>query len=227
MSFSRICGVAAIGFAAIIFLLNATIVVPAGMPTTGAGLGEVTTFFSTHGGAVALSSTFIPAAWVLATLFGAGAVAALWSRERERGEAWSLVGFAGLILQNATFAAVTATRLALAETATRDGSGTAGLWALHEALFTLNGTFLALALTGLSLAGLRSRLIRPWHATLGFVAATLLFSSATLTPLVMDRGGALALLGLAGWLIWVAWIVIYGLALIRPAPDRHHRPAAA
>ncbi|WP_035770228.1 hypothetical protein [Arthrobacter castelli] len=219
MSFSRVCGVAAIGFAAIILLVNALVLVPAGMPTTGAAISDVVTFFSTESTAIGLASAFTAPAWVLATLFGAGAVAATWRSEYERGEAWSLVGLAGLILQNGNFVAVIAVRLALASTAADDHNVTVGLWALQEALFTLNGTFLAVALIGLSLSGQRSGLIRPWHAAIGFTAAGLQFSSAVLTPLIMDRGGFLGLLGLAGWLLWVVWIVIYGIVLIRLAPS--------
>ena len=96
-----------------------------------------------------------------------------------------------------------------------------------DALPSPSGTFLALALIGLSLSGRRSRLLPAWHATLGFVAAVLQFSSATLTPLVMDHGGLLALLGLIGWLIWTAWLIVYGIALIRLAPSGHHPPVTA
>ncbi|GAB3959563.1 hypothetical protein GCM10029978_006880 [Actinoallomurus acanthiterrae] len=221
MRFSRISGIAAVGFAATIVAAN-LVMAPAGLPLTGAGPDDVTAFFRANGDIVGLGSAFTPLAWALATLFGAGAVAAMWRSERERGEAWSLVGFAGLILQNATFAGVTAGRLALARTAPDDPAATPALWALHDAMFTLNGTFLAIALVGLSVAGLRTRLIRPWHATLGFAAAALQLASACLAYLVMKAEGPLGFIGLAGWLIWVAWIVTYGVRLIRLAapPDR-------
>ncbi|MGX7671321.1 hypothetical protein [Plantactinospora sp. DSM 117369] len=214
IGFHRLSGIAAIGFATMIVVAN-LIAVPAGLPQTGADIGEVDAFFSTKSHIVGLTTALTPAAWILATLFGAGAVAVLWQSERDRGEAWSLLGFAGLVLQNATFAAVIAIRLALASAATGD-AGTAGLWALHDCLFTLNGTFLALALIGLSIAGRRANLIRRWHGTLGLLSAALLFTSATLAPLVVDRAGPFGLLGLVGWLLWVAWIVAYGTILIRP-----------
>jgi hypothetical protein len=176
-------------------------------------------FFRAHGDLVGLGSALTPAAWVLATLFGAGAVRVLWRSERNRGEAWALLGFAGLVLQNAVFTGVVAIRLALASTAA-DGIGAdTSLWALHDALFTLNGTFLAIALLGLSVGGLRGGLIRPWHGRWGLVAAALLFGSAVLAPLVIDHAGPLGLLGLAGWLMWVVWLVVYGVALIRRAPQ--------
>ncbi|MEU6182427.1 2-oxoglutarate/malate transporter [Streptomyces coeruleorubidus] len=218
MEFARISGVAALGFAFLIVAGN-VILVPAGMPRTGAGSGEIDGFFRAHGDLVGLGSALTPAAWVLATLFGAGAVRALWRSERNRGEAWAMLGFAGLVLQNAVFAGVIAIRLALASTAA-DGIGAdTSLWALHDALFTLNGTFLAIALLGLSVGGLRGGLIRPWHGRWGLVAAALLFGSAVLAPLVIDHTGPLGLLGLAGWLMWVVWLIVYGVALMRRAPQ--------
>lgn len=230
--FSRLGGMAAIGFAAMITLGN-VIMVPAGMPLTGAEAGEVTEFFSTQGTAVGIGSALAPGAWILATLFGAGAFVALRRSEHGRGEAWSLLGLAGLVLQNVTFAGVVAIRLALTSTAPHDPSATAGLWALHDAVFTLNGTFLALALLGLSVGGLRTGLTRPWHTCLGLLAAVLQFSSATLAHWVIDNGGAMGLLGLVGWLLWVVWIVGYGITLIRRNPTvpvrrfTHDRTSAA
>ncbi|SFO92438.1 hypothetical protein SAMN05421810_101409 [Amycolatopsis arida] len=209
--FGQLGGLAAVGFALVIVLAN-VVAVPAGLPPTGADLGQVITFFGTRGDVVAVSSALTPLAWVLATLFGAAAVAAARRSERDRGEAWSLVGFAGVALQNAAFAGVVAIRLALAAA---PADAATGLWALHEALFTLNGTFLALALVGLSVSGRRAGLLHPWHGIVGLVAAALLFGSATLAPVVMDHGGPFGLLGLVGWLLWVVWLVAYGAALIR------------
>ncbi|QBS43967.1 hypothetical protein [Nocardia sp. CS682] len=216
--FSRIGGLAGLGFALIIVGAN-LILEPAGMPPVGADISDVSTFFTTKAGFAQLSSALTPAAWVCATVFGAAAVATLWPRERAAGSAWSLVGFAGLLLQNATFLCVVAIRLALS--ATPDHTATAGLWAFHNALFVLNGTFLATALLGLSLGGLRTTLIPRWHAILGLTAATGLFTSATLTPLSIDHPSPLALLSLVSWLLWVIWIVVYGITLLRLPPTPH------
>ncbi|WP_405796067.1 hypothetical protein [Streptomyces sp. NBC_01506] len=142
------------------------------------------------------------------------------------------------------FAAVIALRLALASTAGPDGGRDVGegggdgatgrLWALHDALFTLNGTFLALALlgltvagltvagltvAGLTVAGLRSGLIPRWHGGLGLLSAALLFSFGHPHPLVTDHSGPLGLLGLTGWLIWVVRLIVYGITLARNPVD--------
>ncbi|WP_180989560.1 hypothetical protein [Streptomyces cahuitamycinicus] len=54
----------------------------------------------------------------------------------------------------------------------------------------------------------------------GRVSAALLFGSAALTPVVIDRPGPLGLLGLTGWLMWVVWIGVYGIVLVRAEPGR-------
>ncbi|HEX2134253.1 MAG TPA: hypothetical protein VHH15_22135 [Actinophytocola sp.] len=215
-NFAQTGGLAAIGFAVVIVLAN-LILVPVGLPLTGAETDDVVAFFTAHAGVAGVGAALTPLAWVLATVFGAAAVAVLWPSERERGDAWSLVGFAGLLLQNGTFAAVIAIRLALGR------EPGAPLWPLHDALFTLNGAFLALALTGLSVAGGRTGLLRPWHRRLGLVAAALLFASATLAPLVIEAEGPLGLLGLVGWLLWVGWLVGYGVTLLRLSRPRDQK----
>jgi len=204
-------GFAAIGFATAIVGAN-VVIVPAGLPRTGTATGTVAAFFATHFLAVGFSVTLGPTAWVAAVLFAAGVVETTWRRAPESGLGWALVGFAGILLQNVTFAAVTAIRLALAS---MQGVGSETLWPLHDALFTLNGTFLALALLGLTRAGQKSGLVAAWHAAVGLKAAALLFGSATLAPLVVAHDNPLGLLGLAGWLLWVVWLVAYGVALLR------------
>ncbi|MFK4088451.1 hypothetical protein ACI2LF_30335 [Kribbella sp. NPDC020789] len=218
--FTRAGGIGAIGFATMIVLGN-VITVPAGHPSPGADPGAATEFASAHGGLMQWSSALTPIAWFGAVLFAAAALAVLWPQERRRGEAWSLVGAGGLLLQTAVFAGLIATRLAVVQ---QPGEATS-LWPLQDALLTINGTFLALALVGLSIAGSRCGLIPRWHRLLGLAAAGLTFSSAVLTPLVISRGGVFGLIGLTGWLLWVVWLVAYGTALIKHAPRL--QPASA
>ncbi|MFI9505417.1 hypothetical protein [Nocardia sp. NPDC052566] len=219
-SFTRIGGLGAFGFALIIVVAN-LILVPAGMPQVGAGIDEVNTFFTTKAGAAELSSAFPPVAWVCLVVFGAAAVATLWPRERTTGSAWCLVGFAGALLQTGTFVIVVAARLAMSTTTDHSSTGTAGIWAMHDALFTLNGTFLALAMLGFSVAGLRTGLIRPWHAILGLICAAGQLVSSILTPLVIDHAGPLGLISLISWLGWVVWLGAWGVTLFRLEPAVH------
>jgi len=213
----KAAGLAGIGFAALIVLAN-VILLSAGMPTPGSDDAGFLAFLDDHRTAVGAVTALMPLTWGLAALFGAGAVRATPEGER----AWALAGFAGIILQNGVFTGIAALRAALASA----GNGTAenALLALHDALFGLNGTFLALAMVGLSVAGARGGLIPRWHAAVGFTGAALQFASATVTFWIIDTPGPLGLLGLAGWLLWVMWIAAYGLRLARWTPSR---PAVA
>ncbi|WP_067536576.1 hypothetical protein [Nocardia crassostreae] len=212
--FTRIGGLAAIGFALIILGAN-LLLLPSDPPRTGAEIDTVAAYFTDHGDFSSATMAIVPLAWALATVFGASAVAACRSVEYRTGSAWALVGFAGLLLQNGAFALVVALRMALTATPDHTMQAIAGLWTLHDAIFGLNSTFLALALLGLSLAGRGAGLLQPWHATLGLIAAAGQFTSALLTPVLIDRGGPLTLIGLISWLMWVVWLIAYGLTLFR------------
>ncbi|MFI6294799.1 hypothetical protein ACIBEJ_24635 [Nonomuraea sp. NPDC050790] len=211
-------GVAGLGFAALILSGNAFLA-PAGIPLPGADLAQVSAFFSSQKQLIGLTSAMAPLTWAAATVFGAGALMALWRSASEYGRAWSLVGLAGILMQNLTFTGVLATRLALSSTAPEHQQAVSALWTLNEGLFFFNGTFLAIALVGLSAAGRAAGAIPRWHAWMGYLAAALQFGSATLSPLVIDDPQRVGLLGLVGWLLWAAWLVVYGVVLIRlPRP---------
>ncbi|WP_062998556.1 DUF4386 family protein [Nocardia jinanensis] len=215
-SFTRYAGAAAIGFALLIVIAN-LILVPAGMPAPGSPPDRAVEFFTSATDLTGQVTIFLPAAWILATLFAGGALATVLRSARPETAGWAYSGFAGVLLQNLTFTGVVALRLAMSTTT--DPEGITTLWALHEALFGLNGTFLALAMLGLGTAGFRAGLLPRWQFPLGLVAAALQFTSDSLTPLIIDGGAALGPIGSTGWLLWVAWLLAYGYALIRRAPD--------
>ncbi|MBF6081820.1 2-oxoglutarate/malate transporter [Nocardia cyriacigeorgica] len=212
----RIAGAAGIGFALLIVSGN-LVLVPAGMPSPGSPPDEAIDFFLSPNEPTGAVSMFLPAVWALATLFAAGALAAVLRAGGPAG--WAYTGFAGVLLQNATFTAVVALRLAMS---TVDDAGSVrALWALHETLFGFNGTFLALAMVGLGAAGFVAGLLPRWLFALGSVAAALQFATATLTPLIVTGRDSLALLGLTGWLLWAVWLCGYGLCLIRHSRREH------
>jgi hypothetical protein len=96
-----------------------------------------------------------------------------------------------------------------------------GIWALHNALFGFNQVFLATALVGFSMAGVRAATVARWHAIAGFLAAGLLFAAATTSPDGMDGVNPLALLGLVGWLLWLVWILAFSTLLLKRARTDH------
>lgn len=214
MTFTRLAGAAALAFVPTV--LTATAVLQSsGLPAVDAGPEEVTAFFAGHTTQVAIASALAPLAWLLLTVFGAGAVVRLWPVEQVRGEAWSLVGLTGLVMQNVLFAGSVAAQVALLA-----GPPTSsGLWQLHNALFDLNGIALAIALLGFSIGGLRTSTLRTWHGAVGLLAAALQLASSMLTPIALSGGPAgLAVVGLVGFLLWLVWLTTFGVVLLRDRP---------
>ena len=220
MRFPHLAGIAGIGFVVILIVAN-LLLTAAGFPTPSepASIDEITAVFATGSGSLRLASALLPAAWLLATVFAVGVCLHLGRDERGRPDPWSVVGLAGVLMQSVAFTSVEATRLALMSAAQHDPGGVAGLWGLHTALFGFNQVFLATALVGLSASGIRLGVIARWHAGTGFLAATLLFVTATASPYGVGGVNPLALLGLVGWLLWLVWIVAYGIVLLRRAPE--------
>jgi hypothetical protein len=216
LSSIRVGGLAALGFAGLVMVVN-VILGTAGMPQPGATPEDVREFFAAGGSGLTVSTALAPIAWILLPVFAAGVAAASRRRSLVQGDAWPLVGLGAAIMQNCLFGGVVATQAVLSA-----GGLSAdvewGIWQLHTALFSLNAVSLAIIMASLSLAGVRTGLIRPWHATLGFVSAGVMTVVSVTTPLHM-AGGPLGMLGLAGFLAWVVWLAAYGVALLRAAKD--------
>lgn len=216
MRFPRLAGVAGIGFVAILIVAN-TLLTSAGFPTPSepASVDEIAAVFTAGSGSLRAASALLPAAWLLATIFAVGVCTCLPRDKPARTDPWSLVGLAGVLMQSVVFTGVEATRLGLMSAARHDPDGIAGLWGLHTALFGFNQVFLATALIGLSMYGLRTGATARWHAGTGFLAAALLFVTATTSPYGVGDVNPLAVLGLVGWILWLVWILAYSLLLMR------------
>ena len=208
----RAGGLAGIGFGLVVLTVN-IILGSAGQPFAGAPKQEVLDFFATSEGVVRLGSAFAPLAWIFLGVFAVGVAAAARRASAARADGWALVGVVGAAMQNSLFAVVVACQLVLA-----NGDLSAdvawGVWELHNAVFALNALSLAVIMLSLSIAGLRAGLIRAWHGRLGLVAAGVMTTAAVTSPWAAD-GGALAMVGFAGFLMWLVWIVTYGVALVR------------
>jgi hypothetical protein len=153
-----------------------------------------------------------PATWLFTTVFASGLLSALWHGEA-RG-AWALVGFAGVLMQNATFMCVEALRFGIAQASIHDRGSVAGLWGFSNVLFGFNQVFLVTALLGFTAAGASAGLISGWQIWLGYASAALLFLSSSASPYNADGANRIALVGLIGWLGWIAWIVAYSIILL-------------
>ncbi|GAB3469156.1 hypothetical protein [Actinophytocola sediminis] len=213
MEFTVLAGLGGIGFVLILVILN-VIYVRAGLPfpTSGRDLNAVTASFANLGDAFRRPSTIVPVTWVCTTVFAAGLLSVLW-RGGSGASAWALVGFAGVLMQNATFTGVEALRFGMAAAARHGPGSVAGLWGLSNVLLGFNQVFLALAILGFTLAGADAGLIATWHAVLGYLSAAVLFVAASASPYNVDGGNRLWAAGLVGALGWAIWITAWSVSL--------------
>jgi len=206
MSFTRLSGLAALGFAVIVAAIN-IVLGASGWPPADAAPGEVAAYVAAHSGLIGTDVALTLANTVLIAVFAAGAFAVIWPVERARGEAWSVVGLLGVAVMAAQFGVVVALRAALTEG--HDPAG--GVWDLHNALFTAAGVGLGIVMLGFSVGGVRTATIRRWHGGLGVVSGVLLIVAAVLSPVWSGLGTA----GLAGFVGWLIWLPTFGLVLVR------------
>lgn len=80
----------------------------------------------------------------------------------------------------------------------------AGLWGFSNVLFGFNQLFLAAALLGFTVSRASAGLIPGWHAWVGYASATLLLLSSSASPYNVEGANRTALIGLIGWLGWIA-----------------------
>jgi hypothetical protein len=215
MSIAVPAGLGGIGFVVVGLTVNALyfrIRLP--LPASGQTPDQVADAFATIGDALRRPSVPIAVTWLCTTVFAAGVFSQTWQGGTGSGP-WALVGFAGVLLQNATFTVVEALRFAVAAAAAHDRRSVPGLWALTSALFGFNQVFLATALLGFTISGTGAGLVPDWHAWLGYASAALLFISSLATPYTVDRRSRTSAFGLVGWLGWVVWIVVYSITLLR------------
>lgn len=217
----RVGGLAGLSFIALVVSVN-IMLGASGMPRAGASRTEVATYFADHGDLVAIACSLATLVWLSLGVFGAGLVARLREAGPDQVEAWPLLGLGGVIMQNTLFAGVVGTQVVLGA-AELSGDAQWLVWQLHNALFTLNGTSLAIILVAFSVGGVKAGLIRRWHARVGFIAAAVLQLSSLTTPFHEDNE-AVASFGLIGFVLWLVWVTTYSLVLLRgeptPAPER-------
>jgi hypothetical protein len=221
MTFTRITGLAGLGFVTVVVAANVASAAVGQPPDAGADPTEVATYLTEHPIPVGISLALPPLAWLLLAIFGAGAFASIWPVEHDRGEAWSVVGLTGVVMLNLLFASVVATQIALTADAPAATALTGGLWDLHNAYFAINNVGIATALTGFSIGGIRTTTLRPWHGLLGLAGAGLTLAGAMLAPVTAGgQAPALSLIGFAGFGLWLLWVATFGMALLRGGTTR-------
>ena len=211
---ARAAGIGAIAFVVIVAFQN--LLRGGSAPANDASAQEVLTHYANHRGVTGvLVVTFVLSGIGLAVFVG-GAMRRLVASDRP---AWAYMGAVGAIGIISLFAVLVAAEQALSVVATGDHpdlGSIAALWALHNSVFTVLLLSIAVALLGLSRAGVAAGITPRAFERLAPVGAGLLAVASAAGPSIA-AGDAMALfgLGVVGFLIWLAFLSTTGLRLVR------------
>ncbi|MEO3796052.1 hypothetical protein ABGB14_38145 [Nonomuraea sp. B10E15] len=214
MAITTLAATSGVGFVLMLIVLNfAYIRVGLPAPAAGQSMEVITDSLATIGGRLKRLSVVVPVAWAFTTTFAAGLLSTLWRGDMET-DAWALVGFAGVLMQNVVFTTAEALRFGMTSAAVHDRGSVMGLWRLTDALICFNQIFLATAILGFTVAGTSLGIIPAWHTWLGYLTAGLMIVFSSLTPYTIGGASRFALAGLIAAFGWGAWILSYSIALL-------------
>lgn len=213
-TFDRLAGLGGLVFAATLLAQN---IIRASGPGFGAAPAQVTAYFLHHRAAALVPLGLFPVEMIALFAFVAG----VWARaDREEGRWQASVGMLGAATVAALFAIVNITEIVLTAKAGRLGGSPAvvqALWALHAAAFGLDLAAIAVALLGLSYAAASMRLIPAWLTIAAWPGAACLLIAAVFT-VALTNGGPWVAVGLAGFIIWLVFVITASVSLLRERP---------
>lgn len=212
---TRIVGGVALAYAASMIVQNAVFSAN-GSPTYGDPLGVVLTYHAENQGALAITSGLEAVNMVLLLLF----ITALHGLVQRRGGAgadWSRLAVAAGATLSALSALTIATHIAVVLAADGLSEPTSAfelIWQLHAAAFALSLPALGATFIGAALAAHASGLTRPWQRLLGVTGGSLPIL-AGFGNLAIANGSPLLFVGVLGLFMWLVWLIVTGLRLIR------------
>jgi hypothetical protein len=213
-TFDRLAGLGGLVFAATLLAQN---IIRASGPGFGAAPARVTAYFLHHRAAALVPLGLFPVEMIALFAF----VAAVWARaDREESRWQASVGTLGAATIAALFAIVNITEIVLTAKAGRLGGSPAvvqALWALHAAAFGLDLAAIAVALLGLSYAAASMRLIPAWLTIAAWPGAACLLIAAVFT-VALTNGGPWVAVGLAGFIVWLVFVITASVSLLRERP---------
>lgn len=214
VSTTRIVGGVALAYAASVFVQNAAF--GTGAPLYSDPLSVVLAYHAENRGALAVTSGLEAVNMVLLLLF----VTALHGLVQRRGGAgadWSRLAVAAGATLSALFALTIATHIAVVLAADGLAEPTPAfemMWQLHAAAFALALPALGATFIGAALATHASGLTRPWQRLLGVAGGSLPILAGAGNLAIAD-GSPLLFVGVLGLAMWLVWLIVTGLRLIR------------
>ncbi|MBK8446697.1 MAG: hypothetical protein IPL41_08485 [Micropruina sp.] len=211
----RLLGAAAIAIAVLVVLENVLFAVT-GAPTYGAPTGEVLAYYAANRDAVAIISGLVALYLPLLLVFVTG-LHGLVARRGGAGADWSRLALAAGSTLSAVFVLFNVTQIGLALSAGGLAEPTSAfelVWQIHAAAFALALPILGTTFIGAALAAHASELTPAWQRLLGLVGGGLLLA-AGLGNLTIAEGSALIFVGLLGFALWLVWLLVTGVRLVR------------
>lgn len=215
---ARAAGLGALGFVATVIAQNA--IRGSAAPANGARADDVLTYYADHRATTfVLVATYVLGTAALATFVG-GAMRRLTAGPRP---AWAYTGFVGALGIMGLFSVLVASEQALsvlADGAAPDSGAVVALWTLHNSVFAVLLLSIAVALLGLSRAGVAAGITPPVFQRLAPMGSALLVVGTLAGPAIAG-GDAMALFGIGvlGFVVWLAFLVTTGLRLVRSDAD--------
>jgi uncharacterized protein DUF4386 len=215
MGFRNVAGAAGI-LTAIIGAALIFAPVSGAFPTPTTPGAQVVSYYTQNGTTVTIQATSSVVIFTLVLIFSVGLWLTLRDQERERGEAWGLVGLFGATALASAYTAAAAIQLALAHRASALSGQDALVLVANDVqtlLYDIGAVFLAVYLIALSLAGQRTRTMPIWLSGLGYVSGGLAFGGlvSAISPGTLDFTFYIASLG------FLVWNLIGGIRLLRPS----------
>ncbi|MGH3273578.1 MAG: hypothetical protein ACRDNZ_04535 [Streptosporangiaceae bacterium] len=207
----RLAGTGGLVFAATLVVQN---IIRASAPGFDAAPAQVTAYFLNHRVAALVPLGLFPIGLLALFPFVAG----VWARaSQEESRWWASAGALGAATIAALFAVVNITEIVITAKAAQLASSPAvvqALWTLHAAAFGLDLAAIAVALIGLSRAAASIPLTPAWIAVIALPGAACLLTTAVFT-VALANGGPWLALGLAGFIIWLVFVVVASVSLLR------------
>jgi hypothetical protein len=149
----------------------------------------------------------------------AGGLTGRSSRLAPAGELWGRLGRSSVAVIAVLFGLINVLQVVLVAARSElagDPALVSTLWAMHNAVFTLNLLAVGGALLGLGRAATFAQLVPRWIGRLSVVGSLLLAAAAA--PAVAEvHGSNVLVLGLAGFVCWLGFVASASIGLLRAA----------
>ncbi len=206
----RLAGLAALAFAAGVLVSNGLL---SSAPMADESAEVAAAWFADNRAQAMVAAAMVAITFPALLVLG-GSMYEL-SRRSDVARGWMVIGALGAASMVGVFTVVAAaqmTMVTLADSGVSEGIAVA--WGIHNAAFALNMSVLGTAFFGFAMGAGAAGLTPGWQRTMGLVGAAALLITG-FANLAVSEGSPVALLGFAGFLLWLAWLVILGIRLVR------------